>query len=969
MFTQILKKILGTQNEREIKKIKTNFLERVNSYEEELDKMKNKELRELALSYLEKVKKGETTTDDIICEYFAVVREVSKRVLGLRHFDVQIIGGVVLYEGKIAEMRTGEGKTLVASLPLSLRSLERGCCHLVTVNDYLARRDAMWMGPIYKFLGLSVGVINQLETSYKVEWVSPSSVEKAIEENIRVWPEGHLINDPLPREILNSSAIGIFQTHLIETSRKDAYQCDITYGTNNEFAFDYLRDNMKFSLDEMVQKELYYAIIDEVDSILIDEARTPLIISGPAEESTELYYRVNSIIPALKNNEDFTLDEKTKSAIFTEKGVLKSERLLGVSNLYDPVNIEILHHLIQGIRAHHIFKRDVDYIVKDGKAVIVDEFTGRLMPGRRWSDGLHQAVEAKEGLKIESENQTLASISFQNFFRMYKKLAGMTGTAETEAVEFKKIYNLDVIVIPTHKPMIREDLDDVVFLSEEDKFSAVLKEIEELYKEGRPVLVGTTSIEKNEKLSKLLQRRGIPHQVLNAKNHEREAFIIAQAGRLKSVTIATNMAGRGVDIVLGGNSEMLAKQEVGYDANPEEYETSLKKYENICREERKKVIELGGLHIIGTERHEARRVDNQLRGRSGRQGDPGSSRFYLSLQDDLMRIFGSDRMAPLMQKFGMKKGEPIEHRWVTKAIENAQRRVEAYNFELRKHLLDYDDVMNKQRTTIYSLRRAILSSDDLKGYVIDFIEDIISSLFESYIPEKGEVDIESFLLEFENIFGYKPDCEKEIGLEKEKVIEDAKRKYEEKEKMLESEEQEQGEARGDGSNGKNKVLRKIEKYFLLSTLDHLWREHLLAMDHLREAVGLRGYGQKDPLVEYKREGFEVFNNMLQRFKEGVVKRLFMIKPEKESADEEKKRLWLERFEIGRAGQRRHLSDRSVSGKRRGLQKLSQRQSQTHGQIQIQVQRQGQQIQHKSLGRNDPCPCGSGKKYKKCCGKN
>ena len=982
---KILGKIIGTKNEREIKKIRQRYLSHVLSAEEEFDKLPNKKLREIAHDYMKKVRQDKVSTDDILPEYFALVREASKRVLGKRHFDVQIIGGIVLYQGKIAEMKTGEGKTLVATLPLSLTALEARGCHLVTVNDYLARRDAQWMGPIYKFLGLEVGVINQLEVSYKVEWQFPDLVQKAIEEDIRAWPPGNIVNDPLPPEKINMDAQSAFQTTLVRTSRKQAYACDITYGTNNEFAFDYLRDNMKYSLDEMVQRELYYAIVDEVDSILIDEARTPLIISGPAEEDTEIYYRVDRVARQLKKDEDFELDEKTKQVLLKDSGISKAEKLLGISNLYDPVNIEILHHLLQALRAHYLFHRDVDYVVKDGKVIIVDEFTGRLMPGRRWSDGLHQAIEAKEGLKIEAETQTLASISFQNFFRMYKKLAGMTGTAETEALEFKEIYNLDVVVIPTHKPMIRIDYDDVVYLTQEEKFDAVVEEIEELWRKGRPVLVGTTSIEKNERLSEMLRRKGIPHQVLNAKNHEREAYIIAQAGRLKAVTIATNMAGRGVDIILGGNPEMLARQEVGWDAPPEDYERSLRKYEEICRKEREKVVELGGLHVIGTERHESRRIDNQLRGRAGRQGDPGSSRFYVSLEDDLMRIFGSDKIAPIMKKFGMQKGEPLQHKWVTRAIENAQKRVEAYNFEIRKHLLEYDDVMNKQRETVYSLRRKILAGENVRELIYEMIDDTLISMFDKYFPKKGEPDITGFEKEFEGIFGFPPNASWEDSDHVlEELSHELKMKYEGKVGVLQPD-----------------VVRRIEQYILLSTLDSMWRRHLYAMDQLRDSVGMRGYGQLDPLVEYKKEGFFLFMDMMDRYRKSALSKLFMFQVEI-SGDEEEREIesaWnsmvrrggrnvrvvhgsFSSFAMGGAGDG-YASQQHSTGVVPAYGNTIHRNIAVAEGVGVSVGDGGRKLggdtvmsggtsqvtRGKKIGRNDPCPCGSGKKYKKCCGRN
>lgn len=916
-FERFIAKIFGTANQRYLKRIKEKYLGNILAAEEEFDKVPNNKLRKISLEYIEKVRKDKVSTDDILPEYFALIREAAKRTIGKRHFDVQILGGIVLYHGKIAEMKTGEGKTIVATLPLALTALEGRGCHLVTVNDYLARRDATWMGPIYKFLGLDVGVINQLDVSYIVEWQFPDLFQKALEEDVRAWPQGNIINDPLPQDKINMSAIGAFQVNLIKSSRKQAYMCDITYGTNNEFAFDYLRDNMKYSIEDINQRELYYAIVDEVDSILIDEARTPLIISGPAEEDISLYYKVDKVARLMKVGEDFDLDEKSKQVLLKEKGIEKAERFLGVSNLYDPVNLEILHHLIQSLRAHKLFRRDVDYVVKDGKVVIVDEFTGRLMPGRRWSDGLHQAIEAKEGLKIEAENQTLASISFQNFFRMYKKLAGMTGTAETEALEFKEIYNLDVVVIPTHKPMIRQDFDDVVFLTEEEKFERVVQDIYENWQKGRPILVGTTSIEKNERLSAMLRKKGIPHQILNAKNHEKEAYIIAQAGRYKAVTVATNMAGRGVDIILGGNAEMLARQKVGFDASPEEFEKALKEFEQICQEERKKVIELGGLYVIGTERHESRRIDNQLRGRSGRQGDPGASRFYVSLEDDLMRIFGSDRVAPLMKRFGMKKGEPIEHKWVTKAIQNAQKRVEAYNFEIRKHLLEYDNVMNKQRETVYSLRRRILSGENPREIIFSFIDDVIGYLSEKYFPKKAEPDYDGFEREFKTIFGFPP---KDTDLENLKsFLNDF---YNDKFSGLSDE-----------------IVYKIEQFIILNTLDTMWRRHLYAMDHLKESVGMRGYGHLDPLVEYKKEGFSLFIDMLTKFKISVVSKLFMMKLSRDEKEE-------------------GANAMETLSRRKGVYFAAS----PGGMVSASPN------YNKKVGRNDLCPCGSGKKYKKCCGR-
>ena len=870
MLEFILKKIMGTKNERELKKLYP-IVDKINSLENEIKALTNEQLKNKTVEFKQRIENGESL-DSILPETFAVVREAAKRTLNMRHFDCQLIGGIVLHQGKIAEMKTGEGKTLVATLPAYLNALTGKGVHIVTVNDYLAKRDSEWMGTIYKFLGLTVGcIVHELD----------------------------------------------------DEERKEAYNADITYGTNNEFGFDYLRDNMKFSLDDYVQREFNYAIVDEVDSILIDEARTPLIISGPSEESTELYYEIDKIIPYLKKDIDFTIDEKSRIVALTEEGITKVEKLLNINNLYDPRHVNILHHVNQALRAHHLFKRDVDYVVKDGEVIIVDEFTGRLMPGRRWSDGLHQAVEAKEKVKIEKENQTLATITFQNFFRMYKKLAGMTGTAETEAEEFKKIYNLDVVVIPTNKPMIRIDYPDVVYKTEKEKFKAVVEEIKKLYQIGRPVLVGTTSIEKNEKLSAILRKEGIPHQVLNAKHHEKEAEIIAQAGRLKTVTIATNMAGRGVDILLGGNPVLLAKAKVNYDISNPEYEKILEEYTKICEEERQKVIALGGLHIIGTERHESRRIDNQLRGRAGRQGDPGSSRFYLSLEDDLMRIFGSDRIASIMDKLGIKDGEAIEHNLVTKAIENAQKRVEAHNFEIRKHLLEYDDVMNKQREFVYSLRKKILMKDELKEITRDVIYEVLDWAFDESIGEKKkEWNVHGFIELMRNVFDIKMTQE-----EVEDFYPDDDKLYEHVEKLVfnsyEMKEKEYGED----------LMKELEKYFLLTSLDSCWKEHLLNIDHLKEGIGLRGYAQKDPLVEYKKEAHFLFMEMLQNFRKDAVMKLFNVRivQKEEVPDLEKERQKSKGLIFGGEVRREKVKRKN------------------------------------KVGRNDPCPCGSGKKYKKCCG--
>lgn len=759
------------------------------------------------------------TLDDILPEAFAVVREVSKRTLKMRHFDVQLLGGLALHEGRIAEMKTGEGKTLVATLPVYLNALEGTGVHIVTVNDYLARRDAQWMSPIYNFLGLSVGVILH---------------------------------------------------GLTDEQRQASYNSDITYGTNNEFGFDYLRDNMKYDIAQYVQRELNYAIVDEVDSILIDEARTPLIISGPSEESTDKYYKIDKIVPRLQKDTDYTIDEKAKTVILTDEGNIKAEKLLGAGNLYDPANIELVHHVLQGLKAHTLFKRDVDYILKDGEVIIVDEFTGRLMPGRRWSDGLHQAVEAKEGVKIESENQTLATITFQNYFRMYNKLAGMTGTADTEAEEFGKIYNLDVLVMPTNKPMIRADNPDMIYKTEKGKFNAVTREIEELHKKGQPVLVGTISIEKSEVLSHLLKKKGIPHSVLNAKYHDKEAEIIAQAGRNGAVTIATNMAGRGTDIVLGGNIEGLAREILidKKDYSEEDYRQAFLKAEKICLEDKEKVVNAGGLHILGTERHEARRIDNQLRGRSGRQGDPGSSRFYLSLEDDLMRVFGSDRIAGIMNRLGMDEDMPIENKLVSRAIENAQKRVEAHNFDIRKHLLEYDDVMNKQRVEIYSFRREILQGEELKDRIFSMIEDTVDELLSIYCPDgkhPEEWDMKGLRDAAYGIFSITySSTPKSIEEAEESLMSAIKEAYDKKETDI-------------GSD----MTRYIEKMIMLQVVDTQWKDHLLGMDHLKEGIGLRGYGQRDPLTEYKKEAFDVFAEMTDRISIEVLSRIFKIQVKKE----------------------------------------------------------------------------------------
>ncbi len=883
VLNKILTALFGTKYEKDIKAIQPIVYE-VNSFEPHLRKLSDAELRNKTAEFKSRISKmveegfeEEQALNAILPEAFAVVREAALRTIGLRPYDVQVIGGIVLHQGKIAEMKTGEGKTLVATMPVYLNALLGKGVHVVTVNDYLAKRDAEWMGKVYRFLGLTVGCIQQ---------------------------------------------------NMDNEERQKEYNCDITYGQNNEFGFDYLRDNMKYRFEDMVQRGHYFALVDEVDSILIDEARTPLIISGPSEERIDKYYTANTIIPRLQNEKDYTVDEKQRTATLTEEGIAKCEKLLNLENLYDPSNIEILHCLHQALIAHKLYHKDTDYMVKDGEVLIVDEFTGRVMPGRRWSDGLHQAIEAKENVKIQQENQTLATITFQNYFRLYKKLAGMTGTADTEAMEFDKIYKLDVVVIPTHKPMIRIDHADVVYRTEEEKWEAAADEIETLHKKGQPVLVGTVSIEKSEKMSALLKRRGIPHVVLNAKYHEKEAEIVAQAGRKGAVTIATNMAGRGTDILLGGNPEGLAKTKSNPLTQPEEYSKQLAIFREIYEKEHEEVVSLGGLHILGTERHESRRIDNQLRGRSGRQGDPGSSRFYLSLEDDLMRLFGGDRLKQMMGKVGMEEGVPITHSWISKSIERAQKSVEARNFEIRKHLLDYDDVMNKQRETIYSLRRKILSGENLREYLMENVENIILWLLEENVPKGAPkegwneealrnslwrffgIDYDSIIKQLDKVSS--EEFEKKI---KEKVEE----KYKEKESRI-----------------KPEIMREYEKLVMLQVIDNQWKDHLLTMDHLKEGIGLRAYGQRDPLVEYKKEAYYAFESMLDRIEEEIVRYLMLLEPQVQK--EEKK--------VERKERQFTYSAPDKGGEKKGTTVIN---------------------KSRKVGRNDPCPCGSGKKYKKCCG--
>ena len=840
MLGSILKKVIGSKNDRELKRLSLT-LEEINDFEPSVRTQSDSQLMAQTGYFKEKLEKG-AELDDILTEAFAVVREAARRTLMMRPFDAQVIGGLVLHEGKIAEMKTGEGKTLAATMPIYLNALAGSGVHVVTVNDYLAGRDAKWMSPVYKFLGLSVGAIV------------------------------HGMDDD---------------------ERRAAYNSDITYGTNNEFGFDYLRDNMKFDLEDYVQREFNYAIVDEVDSILIDEARTPLIISGASDESTDLYYSVNQMIPRLKKEQDYTIEEKSRTVVLTEDGVAKAEKYLKVQNLFEPGNIEALHHVNQALKAHTLFKKDVDYLVKEGEVLIVDEFTGRVMPGRRYSDGLHQALEAKERVKIERENQTLASITFQNYFRMYGKLAGMTGTADTEAAEFKEIYGLDVIVVPTNMPMIRTDFSDVIYKTEGEKLNAVVEEIKELHGIGRPVLVGTISIEKSEFLSKRLIRTGIKHHVLNAKNHEKEAEIIAEAGQPGAVTISTSMAGRGTDIKLGEG-----------------------------------IAGLGGLHILGTERHESRRIDNQLRGRSGRQGDGGSSRFYLSLEDDLLRIFGADRISSVMDRIGIEEGQPIEHNLISKAIENAQKKVEGQNFDIRKQLIEYDDVMNRQREVVYDQRKKVLKGEDLWSDIDDMLEEITDDMLADYVDEKlhpEEWNLKGLDDRIFKQFSLKLRlCElnlDDIDIEavREKIISGAGGLLRDKEKDF----------------GKP-TMDYLMKVIMLQSIDSQWKDHLLAMDHLKEGIGLRGYGQKDPKREYQREGYEMFIDMVHRIKEDTVEKLSMVQIRREEEIEQM--------------HRHHAQNYTMS----------------HGDTETApktVKREG-----KKIGRNDPCPCGSGKKYKNCCGR-
>src|SRR5579872_1385905 len=976
MIDRVVSRFIGTKHERDLKVIQPQ-VNAINALAPEFEKLSDAEILEKIVQLRTRVqaKLGDLPLDDadykerckealepVLVPAFALVREAGRRKLGMRHFDVQLIGGIVLHEGKIAEMKTGEGKTLVATLPAVLNALTGRGVHIVTVNDYLARRDAEWMSPIYRALGLSVGVI---------------------------------VHD------------------LSDAERRAAYGADITYGTNNEFGFDYLRDNMKYDLAQCVQPGHQFAIVDEVDSILIDEARTPLIISGPAEESTDKYYKIDKMIPKLIQDIDYTLDEKHKTATLTEEGVSKAEKLLSLGNLYDPAHMDIIHHVYQGLRAHTLFQRDVDYVIKEGEVIIVDEFTGRQMPGRRWSDGLHQAVEAKEGVKIERENQTLATITFQNYFRMYKKLSGMTGTAETEAAEFGKIYNLDVVVIPTNKQLLRVENPDVVYRTEKEKYFAAADEIQRLNETGQPVLVGTTSIEKSERLSELLKKKGVKHWVLNAKQHEREAEIVAQAGRKGTVTIATNMAGRGTDILLGGNPEFMAKREClkkglaqplraaqgkiqidvdeskstvwyyegkEYRVPTDQWNEIFQRYKHETDKEHDEVIAAGGLHIFGTERHEARRIDNQLRGRAGRQGDPGSSRFYLSLEDDLMRIFmPKEWLSNLLQRLGMEEGVPIESRMISRRIAKAQEAVESQNFEARKHLLEYDDVMNKQREAVYGLRHQLLQGVDQKELILeDYVAGILSEVMDQFVAVKmhpADWDIKGLKDAIFTRFGVdimaegvKPDNlnRHELG---NAVFERLRARYDAKEKLIGAE-----------------AMRYHERMIMLSVIDAQWKDHLRDMDHLKEGIGLRGYGQHDPLVEYKRESFDMFEAMMQRFQEETVRYLYLMqileRPGDSGAFGGTHPAGLEgqgpeagvptlRSGAGDGNGRRppravatSVDEIEEAFQRKKRRELEQARMAGSGDMQpVQQVVRGTA----KVGRNDPCPCGSGKKYKKCCG--
>jgi preprotein translocase subunit SecA len=895
----LARKIFGSANDRLIKRLRP-VVARINELEREFERLPDDDLPRRFAELRQRCGNG-APLDDLLPEAFACVREAAKRTLGQRHYDVQLIGGMVLHQGRIAEMKTGEGKTLVATLPAALNALGGRGVHVVTVNDYLARRDSEWMGQVHRRLGLSVGcVVNGLS----------------------------------------------------DAERRKAYACDVIYGQNNEFGFDYLRDNMKPSFDMFVQGPHAFAIVDEVDSILIDEARTPLIISGPVDDDPEKFRAVDRLIPRLEKGQHYSVDEKARSASLTDDGVVEVEKLLGVENLYAPHHMETLHVVQSALRAHALYKRDVDYVVKDGEVIIVDEHTGRLMVGRRWSDGLHQAVEAKEGVRIQNETQTYATITFQNYFRMYDKLAGMTGTADTEATEFAQIYGLDVVAIPTHLPMIRRDQDDVVYRSKREKWNAVIADIEERRKRGQPVLVGTIAIETSEALSKKLRNQGIPHNVLNAKQHEREAEIVAQAGRFGAVTISTNMAGRGTDIVLGGNADMLLKTR-GLDPEDPANTAEVDKLRAQCSEEREQVLGAGGLYVLGTERHESRRIDNQLRGRSGRQGDPGESRFYLSLEDDLLRIFGGDRLQGLMTRLGMEEGEAIEARMLSGAIERAQKKVEIRNFDIRKHLLEYDDVMNKQRQGIYGWRRDILGGEEFRDEYLEMAQGLVEDLVDAHVPDKGEPDLDGIALAFHDQFGVRPALDAAPGggedladALRERLIAAARARLEEQAEMLLGLKQKFPEFN-------TPTLDSLARVFLLESLDHAWKEHLLQMDHLKEGINLRGYAGRDPKIEYQREAFALFEQLGRRIRSRAVQQLFRVQfPSPEEMERVRARERMRREQLERRMQEQHAAP-ATQGMARAAQAPEPQRT---------VVREAPKV-----GRNDPCPCGSGQKYKKCCG--
>jgi len=909
----VFNKVFGSSNDRVLKKMRPT-VSRINDLESQMQAKSDEELAGLTAGYKQRVENGEPL-DELLPEVFAAVRETSVRVLGLRHYDVQMLGGIVLHRGEVAEMKTGEGKTLCATLPMYLNGLTGKGCHLVTVNDYLAKRDAEWMGGIYGFLGMSTGVILSGERNDRI--------------------------------------------------KRDAYGCDITYGTNNEFGFDYLRDNMKFRAEDYTQRGHNFGIVDEVDSILIDEARTPLIISGPTNDSVDKYYVIDQVVPLLQDELDYAVDEKGRSVHLTDAGVDKVEKKLGIDNLYDPHNMEILHHVNQALKAHTVFKRDKDYVVREGKVVIVDEHTGRLMHGRRWSDGLHQAVEAKEKLRIENESQTYATITFQNLFRMYDKLAGMTGTAETEAPELANIYDLEVVVVPTNEPLVRDDENDIVYRTQEEKFEMVLQDIVESHERGQPVLVGTTSVEKSELVSRMLKRRKIAHQTLNAKQHAREGHVVAQAGRVGAVTISTNMAGRGTDIKLGGNPEAMAKDLIDPTEDAEGYAAKVKELEIECAEAREKVLEAGGLRIIGTERHESRRIDNQLRGRSGRQGDPGSSKFFLSLEDDLLRIFGTDKMMAFMDKMGMRDEEPIEHPWITKSIENAQKKVEGHHFNIRKNLLEYDDVLNQQRKLVYDLRRRILTgdADELREITLEAFEGVVEDLLDDFVQQgvhPEEWDVAGLREKSKAVFAYDWPEEDE-GIRdfahtelRDRLMQVGRDCYDVKEKEL-------GES-----------CHQIERMLLLQFTDQLWKDHLLAMDRLRDGIGLRGYGQRNPLLEYKKEGFNMFMMMTALRDESVVGRLLRVQltTEAEQAASRGDKRTARQVAGGALEQKGPAAPALPPGLSAEQAAAAAKAAAPATPQQVKRPDAGEPARmyaaQAGLRRNDPCPCGSTKKYKKCC---